>query len=74
LPGLLLVLASGLWVFIEVADEVVEDETRALDRAILFALRSPSNLADPRGPPWLEEMGDAGRGRAGMAMLEKLVA
>lgn len=51
------VLASGLWVFIEVADEVTEGETRALDRALLLALRNPSNLADPRGPPWLEEMG-----------------
>jgi undecaprenyl-diphosphatase len=64
-----LVLASGLWVFIEVADEVVEGETRALDRAVLLALRNPSNLADPRGPPWLEEMGRDLTALGGTALL-----
>jgi undecaprenyl-diphosphatase len=63
------VLASGLWVFIEVADEVVEGETRALDRAVLLALRNPSNLADPRGPPWLEEMGRDLTALGGTALL-----
>jgi undecaprenyl-diphosphatase len=64
-----LVLASGLWVFIEVADEVAEGETRALDRAVLLALRNPNNLADPRGPPWFEEMGRDLTALGGTALL-----
>jgi len=40
-----------------VADEVSERETYALDRAILLAMRSPGDVSDPIGPPWLEEVG-----------------
>lgn len=43
--------------FAEVADEVVEEETRAFDRAVLLAMRTPGDPADPIGPPWLEEVG-----------------
>lgn len=49
-------LAGGTWAFIELADEVLEGETHATDAAILTALRVPGDLADPLGPPWLEEM------------------
>lgn len=52
---LLLVAICG-WVFLALADEVMEGETHAFDRAILLALRSPGNPADPLGPGWLEEM------------------
>jgi undecaprenyl-diphosphatase len=51
-----LTAGGGLWVFAEVADEVVEGETRSLDRALLLALRSPADRADPIGPLWFEEM------------------
>lgn len=57
--GLLAVLATiagGLWAFIELADEVLEGETHAVDTAILVALRTPGDLSDPIGPGWLEEM------------------
>lgn len=53
----LLALALGIWVFAEVADEVGDGEAVGVDQTLLLALRNPSNLADPIGPEWLEEMG-----------------
>lgn len=47
--------AVGLYVFAAVADEVMEGAPGTLDRRILLALRTPGNLSDPIGPPWLEE-------------------
>lgn len=56
IPLILLVLiAGGVWTFIELADEVSEGETLSVDRAVLLALREPADLADPVGPVWLEE-------------------
>jgi undecaprenyl-diphosphatase len=52
----LAVLSGGAWVFVEVADEVQEGETRSLDEALLLALRNPADRADPIGPAWLEEL------------------
>jgi undecaprenyl-diphosphatase len=54
---LLLAAAAGIWGFFELADEVLEGETHHVDQALLLALRSPGNPADPIGPHWLEEMG-----------------
>jgi undecaprenyl-diphosphatase len=45
-----------LFAFVKLADEVLEGETRAFDEAILLALRTPGDLAQPIGPPWLQEM------------------
>ena len=58
LPALLavVVLSAGVWAFLEVADEVIERESRGMDEALLLALRSADDPADPLGPPWLEEM------------------
>jgi undecaprenyl-diphosphatase len=53
----LLLIGLGLWLFIALADEVFEGDTRTLDEAILLALRNPADPSDPLGPPWLEEMG-----------------
>lgn len=50
----LLVLASAGWAFLEVADEVGEGGTAALDRAVLLALREPPDGNEPVGPHWLE--------------------
>jgi len=47
--------AGGVWIFVEIADEVFEGETRRLDEAILLSLRNPADLADPIGPSWFEE-------------------
>ncbi len=51
-----LTAAAAIWAFIELADEVVEGSTHALDRALLLAMRSETDPADPLGPAWLEEM------------------
>jgi undecaprenyl-diphosphatase len=51
----LFVLAGGLWVFLNVVDEVGEGETEALDRALILALRSAGDPGDPLGPRWFEE-------------------
>lgn len=58
LPALLavVVLSGGVWAFIEVADEVVEHESRRVDQSLLLALRSAADPGDPLGPPWIEEM------------------
>ncbi|WP_108660521.1 phosphatase PAP2 family protein [Acuticoccus kandeliae] len=52
----LLVVAACAWIFMAVADEVMEGETHALDTAILLALRDPGDPANPLGPAWVEEM------------------
>lgn len=49
--------ALTIWGFIEVADEVVEGESHAIDSRILLALRNASDLSDPIGPLWVEELG-----------------
>ena len=41
----------------EVADEVTEGETLAMDEKILLSLRNPDNPEDLLGPPWLEQVG-----------------
>ncbi len=39
-----------------IADEVVEGDTLDLDTAVLMALRTPGDPADPIGPAWFEEV------------------
>ena len=51
----LLAVVIGVWGFIEIADEVQEDEVRTLDVRLLQALRDPANPAELRGPEWLED-------------------
>lgn len=53
----ILLIGLGLWIFIELADEVIEGDTRTIDETILLALRNPADHNDPLGPSWLEEMG-----------------
>lgn len=52
---LLLGAAAGVWVFLNLAGEMAEGETQAIDRAILLALRNPADVNDPIGPRTLEE-------------------
>ncbi|WP_345790388.1 phosphatase PAP2 family protein, partial [Aromatoleum aromaticum] len=47
-------MTSALWIFIEVAEDVVEGDTHALDNALLMALRAPGDADAPLGPPWIE--------------------
>jgi undecaprenyl-diphosphatase len=55
--ALLLVVgaAGALWAFFNVAGEVSEGETLAIDRHILLALRNPADLSDPIGSRSFEE-------------------
>lgn len=58
----LIVLVAGfvavlaVWGFLAVADEVIEGDTHKLDNRLLVALRTPGDLSDPIGPPWVEEV------------------
>jgi undecaprenyl-diphosphatase len=54
--GTLLVAAAAVFVFFELAQQVIRGNTRDLDEAILLALRDPMDLSDPVGPRWFEEM------------------
>jgi undecaprenyl-diphosphatase len=54
LVALLCVSTLG-YAFFALAHEVGEGSTAALDRRILLSLRDPANVADPVGPPWVEE-------------------
>lgn len=51
-----LLLAAALWAFVSIADEVVEGESHAFDKAVLLSMRMPNDLTDPWGPRWLEEL------------------
>lgn len=46
--------AALAFVFVRIADEMIEGETRAFDERILLALRNPADLKQPIGPRWLE--------------------
>ncbi|MBK8266888.1 MAG: phosphatase PAP2 family protein [Planctomycetes bacterium] len=50
-----LVIVTGTWAFIEIADEVFEGSTQSIDDRILCACRNPDDITDPIGPEWLEE-------------------
>lgn len=56
LLAIALVVALFTWSFAEIADEVSEGEAHGFDEAVLLALRSSTDLADPIGPRWVEEL------------------
>jgi undecaprenyl-diphosphatase len=47
--------AGALWAFFNIASEVGEGETTAIDRHILLALRNPADVSDPIGSRSLQE-------------------
>ena len=53
--ALILVAAGLAWAFLNIASEVGEGETLALDRHILLRLRNPADLSDPIGSRTFEE-------------------
>ncbi|PWS37071.1 hypothetical protein DFH01_09345 [Falsiroseomonas bella] len=69
---LVLLIAGSVWAFVELADEVLEGETAAIDRAVLLLLRTPGDPADPLGPPWVEEIGRDVTALGGIAVLTLL--
>lgn len=50
-----LIIASLAYAFLSLADDAIEGDSEAFDRAVLQALREPGDLADPIGPAWFEE-------------------
>ena len=51
----LAIVAIALLGFGMLADEVVEGDTLAFDRAVLLWFRVPGNIAVPIGPLWVQE-------------------
>jgi undecaprenyl-diphosphatase len=52
-----LLVVVGVWGFVELAGDVLEGDTKALDHWLLNALRNPGDPAWPLGPRWLVEVG-----------------
>lgn len=50
----LFVLGGALYTFVELVDEVSDEETISFDRAVLLALREADRAENPVGPRWLE--------------------
>lgn len=48
-------VAGILFLFVQLAGEVVEGDTTAFDHTVMLALRNPADLSDPVGPVWMEE-------------------
>jgi len=71
-----LAIFLGAWAFAELADEVLEGETHAFDRALLLNMRNPSDPSDPLGPEWVEELfrDFTALGGAGVLVLVTLAA
>lgn len=68
LTGLLL-LGGGIWGFLEIADEVMEGDTHAIDTKLILAMRAPDDVSDPVGPKWMEEMARDTTALGGMGFL-----
>lgn len=51
--ALVMLVGACFLIFRHIAEEVGEGDTRAFDRAIIYALRTPGNLSRPIGPDWL---------------------
>ena len=50
-----IVVAGGLWGFVELAEVARDTTAHAFDTDIMLAFREPGMPDDPIGPPWLEE-------------------
>lgn len=53
---LVAVVASGVYAFLAIADEVRENEVTQIDSYLLLAFRDPADTSRPVGPAWLEQM------------------
>jgi undecaprenyl-diphosphatase len=72
----LLLAAGAVWSFVEVADDVLEGETRAMDEQLLLLLRTADDPGDPLGPSWVEELARdvTALGSAGLLALVTMAA
>ena len=70
----LLLAAGGVWLFLELADDVLEGDTTTVDEQLLLMLRAPTDSSDPLGPPWVEDLARDITGVGGAAVLTLLTA
>jgi undecaprenyl-diphosphatase len=72
----LLLAAGAVWLFVELADDVLEGDTRAVDERLLLLLRTAGDSRDPLGPSWVEELARdvTGLGSAGILTLISVAA
>jgi undecaprenyl-diphosphatase len=52
----LLLAAGGVWLFVELADDVLEGDTASLDERLLLMFRTSSDTSDPLGAAWVEDL------------------
>lgn len=67
-----IVVAGGIWGFVELAGEMIEGDTKAFDRKLVVSMRNPDDLSDPIGPKWLEELGRDFTALGGVGILSLL--
>ena len=53
---LFIVVVAIVWLFVELSFEVFAGSSAAIDEKIVLAFREPTDLSDPIGPKWIEEM------------------
>ena len=72
----LVLIAGAVWMFAELAGEVLEGDTADFDERMLLSLRVAGDLTDPVGPGWFEETARdiTGLGGFGVLALLTLVA
>lgn len=67
-------IAAGLLVFIEIAEEVRQEDAHSYDQKILLAMREANDPAEPIGPEWMEETGRDITALGGFTILTGLTA
>ena len=65
----MLIVAVAAWLFLELAVEMLEGETRKFDERVLLAFRSPGDTIDPLGATWVEELARDVTGLGSVAVL-----
>jgi undecaprenyl-diphosphatase len=76
-PIVLLALAivvASVWLFADLADEVLEGDTSRFDARVLLMLRDADDPATPIGPTWLAEAGRDITAIGGTAVLMLMIA
>ena len=70
----LVVIALIIWAFVALAGEVMEGDTTAFDRAILFAFRNPADVSQPIGSRTVQEMARDVTALGGVALVVFITA
>lgn len=64
-----LAVVGGIYVFVELADNVSEGSTKRFDESIMQSLRRTDDPSKPIGPPWAGEIGRDLTALGGVALL-----